>query len=300
MQLTYAYLETTSYCNVDCKFCNRKEVINGSTHMTVEQFDLLLKQIEKQPITDAKLMGMGEPFMHPQFNTITRRFRETFPDAFVISATNCQVALNERFKDAVKYLDMCYLSIDGGKENYEDIRFGSSWDKLHKFLRNLADFKSEVKCTFPINFTVTPQNVFDIDILLMVNDMYSLDGLRINFVQNWDEDKSAVGLLNGFTEGQIDYLKQYKQYFKGKTPWTYSDCFWVKNGLYVTVDGNVKVCCMNTSAKPLGNLFQQPLQLIRASIPMRTIASGCATNQPTEHCKNCSYKELDPFLAKIL
>jgi MoaA/NifB/PqqE/SkfB family radical SAM enzyme len=268
--------------------------------MTVEQFDLLLKQIEKQPITEAKLMGMGEPFMHPHFNTITRRFRETFPKAFVISATNCQVALTTRFIDAVKYLDMCYLSIDGGKENYEDIRFGSSWDKLHKFLRTLASVKQEVNCVFPVNFTVTPQNVFDIDILLAIVDMYSLDGLRINFVQNWDEDKSVTGLLNGFTEEQLDHLRQYKQYFKGKTPWNYSDCFWVKKGLYVTVDGNVKVCCMNTSAKPLGNLFQQPLQLIHSSVPMRTIASGCASNHPTEHCKNCSYKELPKFLSQIL
>jgi MoaA/NifB/PqqE/SkfB family radical SAM enzyme len=268
--------------------------------MTVEQFDLLLNQIEKQPITEAKLMGMGEPFMHPQFSTITRRFRETFPDAFVISATNGQVALTVKFIDALKHLDMCYLSIDGAKENYEDIRRGSSWDKLERFLYKLREIKTDLKCKFPINFTVTPQNVFDIEAMLELKDVFELDDLRINFVQNWDEASTATDLLNGFTEEQIAYLNQFKKYFKGKTPWTYSDCFWVKNGLYVTVDGNVKVCCMNTSAKPIGNLFQQPLQLIHSSIPMRTIASGCATNQPTAHCNNCSYKELSPFLARIL
>ena len=32
----------------------------------------------------------------------------------------------------------------------------------------------------------------------------------------------------------------------GKAIWDFDDCFWVDTGLYVTPEGNVKVCCMNT------------------------------------------------------
>ena len=46
---------------------------------------------------------------------------------------------------------------------------------------------------------------------------------------------------------QIDYLKKnYSKNIKGKAPWTWSDCFWVKTGIYMTVEGNLKVCALNT------------------------------------------------------
>ena len=35
--LTYAYLETTNYFNLDCVFCNRREVVTNKTlkHMSL-------------------------------------------------------------------------------------------------------------------------------------------------------------------------------------------------------------------------------------------------------------------------
>ena len=32
----------------------------------------------------------------------------------------------------------------------------------------------------------------------------------------------------------------------GKSKWDFEDCFWVNNGIYTTVEGHVKMCCMNT------------------------------------------------------
>ena len=33
-KITYAYLETTNYCNLDCSFCNRTDVIGPLKHMS--------------------------------------------------------------------------------------------------------------------------------------------------------------------------------------------------------------------------------------------------------------------------
>jgi radical SAM protein with 4Fe4S-binding SPASM domain len=266
--------------------------------MRPADFQLILNQLSHHPITEAKLMGMGEPFMHPQFDDICWMFKDMFPNCNVISATNGQIKLSLTMIKALEYIDTCYISIDGYMQNYEEIRIGASWFKLIKFLRELADIKENVNCKFPINYTVTPGNVYDIDKMFELIDIYNLDELRLNFVQNWTEGQTNTE-LNGFTQEQFEYLKQYKQYFKGKTPWDYSDCFWVKNGIYVTVDGNMKVCCMNTSAKSIGNVFQQPIALLQASKAFNDISRGCANNTPTDHCKNCSYKELVPFLTKI-
>ena len=95
--------------------------------------------------------------------------------------------------------------------------------------------------------------------------------------------------------------ENFSHLIKGKTDWEFSDCFWVKNGLYMTADGDVKVCCMNTSTKPLGNLIRDlHTDLVFANKRFIEIKDGCAANQPTEHCVNCSYKELTTVLPRLI
>jgi hypothetical protein len=96
------------------------------------------------------------------------------------------------------------------------------------------------------------------------------------------------------------YLKNnWKDNIKGKDEWDFPDCFWVKNGIYTTVEGHVKMCCLNTGAKPFGNLFENTIDEIRESKDYLNVKNGCLTNKPTSHCKNCSYKELTPMLSLI-
>ena len=85
----------------------------------------------------------------------------------------------------------------------------------------------------------------------------------------------------------------------GKSQWDFKDCFWPKNGLYVNVDGDIKVCCMNTSAKSFGNIFSDSIEKIRHGSEFQKVKLGCQTNNPTSHCENCSYKELVPQLQRL-
>ena len=54
-KITYAYLETTNYCNLDCSFCNRDEVIGPLKHMSLEDWGKLLDGIKHHPIQEANL-----------------------------------------------------------------------------------------------------------------------------------------------------------------------------------------------------------------------------------------------------
>ena len=46
--ITYAYLETTNYCNLDCSFCNRTDVIGPLKHMSLENWGKLLDGIKTE------------------------------------------------------------------------------------------------------------------------------------------------------------------------------------------------------------------------------------------------------------
>ena len=89
--INYAYLETTNYCNLNCTFCNRDVVVKKLKHLSLTNWELVLEKLKDQPIKEAKLMGLGEPFLHPQFSTICKMFKDYFPKAFLIVATNCNI-----------------------------------------------------------------------------------------------------------------------------------------------------------------------------------------------------------------
>lgn len=302
--ITYVYLETTNYCNLGCSFCNRDEVIGPLKHMHVFQFREMLEKIKHHPIKEGKLMGMGEPFLHPNFDEICKTFKEYFPNSFLIVATNCQYSIKEnskmrtKFENCMNYIDLLYLSIDGYKESYERDRSPAKWSKLINFL---DDFKNVNRkgCKVTCNYVVNPNNVSDIETIKNeIVDEYELAELRLNIAQDWSPDKSLPG---GYTSEQLKYLNEnWKNNIKGKSEWNYEDCFWVNEGLYTTVEGNVKMCCLNTAATPFGNIFETDLDEIRLSEDFQNVKMGCNSNNPTSHCKNCSYKELVPILNEIL
>lgn len=301
--ITYAYLETTNYCNLQCSFCNRDEVIGALQHMPLSKWGELLDSIKHHPIKEAKLMGMGEPMLHPQFDEVCRMFKETFPNAFLIVATNCQYPIREgskmrtKFENCMNYIDLLYFSIDGYMESYERDRSPAKWSKLISFL---DDFKNvdRKNCRVTCNYVVNPDNVNDIQTIYdKIVVPYNLVEYRLNIAQNWSEDESMPG---GYGQDQLQYLREnWSSNIKGKSEWDFEDCFWVNEGLYTTVEGDVKMCALNTGAEPFGNLFDTDLEEIRNSEDFQNVKIGCNTNNPTSHCKNCSYKELAPMLNEL-
>jgi len=302
--ITYAYLETTNYCNLDCSFCNRTDVIGPLKHMSLENWGKLLDGIKHHPIQEAKLMGMGEPFLHPQFDEVCRMFKETFPDCKVVVATNCQYditpgkRLRKVFENALQYIDVLYFSIDGYEDNYERDRAPAKWSKLIKFLDNTRELDRR-GCDVVVNYVVNAYNVNDITKIDELRVNYDLGVLRLNIAQIWDESSSIKDNIatSGYTKDQLDYLKKnWSGKIMGRADWDYKDCFWVNNALYTTVEGNVKMCCLNTGAEPFGNLFINSIDEIRQMTDYQNVKKGCNTNNPTSHCNNCSYKELSPML----
>jgi MoaA/NifB/PqqE/SkfB family radical SAM enzyme len=302
--ITYAYLETTNYCNLDCSFCNRTDVIGPLKHMSLENWGKLLDGIKHHPIEEAKLMGMGEPMLHPNFDEVCKMFKDVFPNAKLIVASNCQYNIKEglefrrKYQECMKYIDILYFSIDGYKEHYERDRAPAKWDKLLKFLE---DFKTinRYDCEVVVNYVVNAYNVDDIEKVDELREENNLGKLRLNIAQIWDEDTSITSDIatSGYTKQQLDYLKtKWRGNIMGKSKWDFPDCFWVQNGLYTTVEGHVKMCCLNTGAEPFGNLFANSIDEIRELEDFKNVKKGCETNNPTSHCKNCSYKELSPML----
>lgn len=300
-KITYINIESTNYCNLDCSFCNRRDVVGDDLlHMSLSNFEKIMIELKEggHELENAKLMGLGEPMLHPKFDKLSGILKKYFPNCNLTVATNCQYTIPEWFLKSLEYIDTMYFSIDGYADSYERDRAPAKWSKLIEFLESFKKIDRK-NANIVINYVVNPENVSDIEkIQKEIQKKYNLDGLSLNIAQNWNEDESMVG---GYTLEQINYLKNnFKQYVKGKPIWDYKDCFWVKRGINIDVFGNVRVCNMNSSTKPMGNIFKQNLTEIIQSERYSNIRNSCLNNTPTEHCKKCSYKELTPILSEIL
>jgi sulfatase maturation enzyme AslB (radical SAM superfamily) len=244
---------------------------------------------------------MGEPMLHPQFDEVCRMFKETFPKCKLIVATNCQYNINDKFRECMKYIDMLYFSIDGYKESYERDRSPAKWSKLLKFLEQFK-LVDRYDCDVVVNYVVNAYNVQDIEKIDDLRKEHNLGQLRLNIAQIWDADTKMSDDIatSGYTEEDLNYLREnWNEQIMGKSKWDFKDCFWVNNGIYTTVEGHVKMCCMNTGAEPFGNLFLNTIDEIREMEDYQNVKKGCQTNNPTSHCKNCSYKELTPILEYV-
>ena len=303
--IKYVYLETTNHCNLDCVFCNRRDVVNSSNlkHMTIEQWKYCMKKLRGEPIEQAKLMGLGEPFFHPQFDSITQIFKAEFPSCFTISATNLQYKVGDRFFQAVENLDLLYFSIDGYKDSYEQARPGSKWDRLISSLNTIEDHYTKInmkrKPRFEVNFVATADTIDSLDkVVDIVKDYNVIDDIRINVAQWWGEEAE---ICLSETNTIIKKLRNYSDKVKGKAPWDFEDCWWPREGIYMTVNGDLKICCMNTSTESIGNIFLDDLSKLRSTGKLYDTLIALENNdQEINHCRNCSYKTLSPILSKIL
>lgn len=304
-QISYLMIETNSSCNLKCTWCNRERLVaegqREAKNLSLDEFKKMLSFFKDCPIDTIKLEGLSEPFLHPQFDEMASLLRSTFPKAFVIIATNCQYNLKKTaFLKTLPSVDMIYLSVDGVGEVFEEHRKGASFSKLLKTFEDMKDSipEEDRKKKLFINFTATEGNFHQLPGIYELQKKYGFAGVRINLVQNWNEDEANS---HAFSADFLNMIDQYKSDLKGVPGWEYSECFWPYAGIIVDVFGNFRQCIINTSQKPLGNIYQDDIrEVFNSSLHYRSVRKGLASNCPPEACKNCDYHHQAQTLKNIL
>ena len=298
-------IETNSACNLDCRFCNRSELVAKGWRepkiLALEEFQKSLAVFKDCPLDTIKIEGISEPFLHPQFDLMAAEVRNCFPNAFVIISTNLIYNLQKTaFLKTLEYVDMVYLSADGVGEKFEWSREGADWGKFIKSLDDICQNVSpEVRRKkLHLNFTCTEHNYQCLPELYKIKEERDLASVRINLAQNWSEDQE-----NGhhFEEELLELLSAHGEDVKGVPSWQYSECFWPFQGLVVDVFGNMRQCIINTSQQPLGNIFtDDPRKIYNESQHYREVRKQLKNGCAAKSCRNCDYKHLGDYLVKIL
>lgn len=142
-----AIIETTTRCNLRCIQCGRSMIDEPTGDMSREVF----KRIEPllKHLSEVRLFGYGETFLHPDFDYMLKRCREA---GTMISITTNGTLLNPgRCRLLVESgVYEIILSIDAADpELFNQIRRGANFGSVIKNIRCLNKVKTEHKSSHP-------------------------------------------------------------------------------------------------------------------------------------------------------
>lgn len=132
-------VELTNACNLACTYCTSPLALRPRGVMQDATFEKLVASVRGDQIPRVRLVGNGEPTLHPHFAAFARMMAAATP--FLSIVTNCQ-RLSDATIDAMldAPFQLIEVSVDGGdKESYERSRVGGKFERL---LENLSRLKA--------------------------------------------------------------------------------------------------------------------------------------------------------------
>ena len=272
------YLEPTSICNLNCKFCT----LDDSRKKGFLKKETLIKILEdiknnKILVKEFSLHLGGESFLHPDFTEflkIIAKYKKQvkhFPK--VDALTNCMLLKKELSKKILETdcLDMMRFSIDhGNKKKYEQARVGANWETV---LKNVNDF-------LDLNKSLNKNIETNIFTILTGDDKknYSPEFLKLTKRVT----KYLPRKLHAFI-GDVDLGLQFKP-----RNWL---CHFIIKDFAVFWDGRVTACCADLNGKIIiGDLNNQSIKQIffgkkRMNMIKTMFFRG---RKKIPYCSNCS------------
>lgn len=307
-------IEHTTYCNMNCKSCERSKFITNPQHLSLEAFQRVIEQIRPQKIT---LGGVGEPFMHPQIFEIIRAAKQS--GGSINTTTNGTLLTPERCVQIVESgLDLIKISIDSATpDTYITVRGEDKFPQIVEGIRGLADAKKRLNSRKPfirLNYVIFKDNYHEIAAIVELADQLGVDAIYFQPLDLVGIEERHALLVGDLTYEQLaravaaalqanqrcrvktnlrTIQQQLPMYWKKYQLSTRKNdariCILPWFSTYITVDGIVRPCCsFSQTDADMGNLLEQEMRDIWNGEPYqrfrRAIRDG---KRPYAICANC-------------
>ena len=129
-------LELTNNCNLECIHCFRKKMNKDLGYMDVDLFKKLVDEICTYPVAFLRIVGRGEPALHPELEQIMEYLKGK--QIKIEFCTNGVLFEKFSFTEILSWnIDLLDISVDGiDKEPYNKIRKKGDYDKLKSNISN--------------------------------------------------------------------------------------------------------------------------------------------------------------------
>ncbi len=296
-KLAQLMIYTTNRCQSRCRHCS----IWQKPHDMLSK-DEIVSLMASQCITRHTTVGLegGEFVLHPQAAEIMEWFHINHPNYTLLS--NCLMA--HKVIDLVRRYSPkhLYISLDGTKETYKNMRGVDGYDKVIKVIEELKDEvpMSLMFCLSPFNsfkdmeYTIDIAKKYGIDIRIGIYGTMAYFDTKVQMLRTQGTDFiSQIPANIHDTQENYDFVALYDQWRNGNLRLR---CHSITNSLVVHPDGNVPVC-QNLDIL-LGNIKEKSLDEIFNSI--ESIATQCRYSKECNGCWINFHRKYDIILLRNL
>jgi len=297
--IKFANIEVTTHCNMSCNTCNRTEVIQKPKHLKLLNLGFICNELQKEDVKEIKVHGLGELSLAP--SELVWNIRKAFPRRVnLVGITNGQWGITERIRTNMAMMNHLYFSVDGyNRETYRMNKPTGNFDLIGK---NIVELRHP---NVSINCVITNDSYFIMPDMVKYAESLGVKKLRFNLFQNWgDADKYGKYEIVEHEE-LIKVASRMKDWaygagvdadIIGNPDFKKQECKWLKEMVYITVDGDIVPCCMRRDK--LGNIFHSSLkEVLSGSLVKKFIEERGDVN--SKQCSNCPYVANAPLLKKL-
>lgn len=283
----YIDVELTNHCNLNCYMCpvGTHTMKRERGFMSMDTVTKLCDQLKAGSIQGVRLIRWGEPTMHPQFLQILMMLKDT--GTAVHFNTNGTLLDRESIKRIVELeIDSVKFSFQGvDRASYEEMRRGSSWDKLMENIRLMNEIRGDrEKPYIQISTTTTTESSGEIEgFVRQISELCDYYNVGKTKLCHLDVDRMKIS-----DERKKKYLelrekeRLQKQHFKV--------CPEVYDKLSVNWDGKVTACCADYDDMLIvGDLSRETLHDIYQGEKIKKIREIISTDNydAIELCRTC-------------
>jgi len=270
-------IELTNACQLRCPHCDAQHpAIRGKAgYMSADTFALLVEQVRSMKVRNLRLIGGGEPLLHPRFADWVPQLRGLA--SLITVTTNGQRLTPDNSVAALDVLDAIEVSVaSDNAEGFARSRTGGDFEQLLDNLARLRRLRARMRSRTAIHIRV----------MVRPSETPRLDQL----LEFWRPYGDVVS-----TQRLQDYFGQEGDVFvRGQTE-EYPQCTLPFRSLGVSWDGNVPLCrvsafqCGTPDGLIAGNIHQTSLADIWQGPLLRQYREGHRRRDPAlmPICRNC-------------
>jgi MoaA/NifB/PqqE/SkfB family radical SAM enzyme len=270
-------VELTNACQLRCPHCDAQHpAIRGKAgYMTEATFARLVAQLRELRVRNLRLIGGGEPLLHPQFARWAPQLRGLA--SLVTLTTNGQRLTPTNSAAALQALDVIEVSVaSDNAAGFARSRTGGNFEELLDNLTRLRRSRDQMRSATAIHIRV----------MLRPSEQPTLDRL----LAFWRRYGDVVS-----TQRLQDYFDEHGDVFVRGQVEEHPPCVLPFRALGVGWDGGVPLCrvsafqCGTPDGLVLGNIHRATLAEIWQSAVLRQYRDGHRHRIPSlmPVCRNC-------------
>ena len=300
-------IELGNHCNLHCKMCAREykygqEMDKG--FMPLDRAKAIIDEI--YPYLDSiGLTGLGETFMYPHIEEITRYIKNKKPSIIITVSTNAHFkTFRDMITPALAYIDNIQFSVDGTKGIYEKIRPGTDFNFICENIRYVVSRGKGI--SFMINTVIMKENLHDLHNIITLANSLGISNVNFNTMNAASMAGQNIDIYGLYRSDK--YKEEIKRIDTARREMPqmnitglnipektgFQRCPFIWHHQYITWDGYYVPCCAKPFPKEMnmGNVFRDGVLSTLNSNDAKQLRNMWLHNQAPSFCSDCTYLNL--------